>query len=211
MIPFSFCHSLLAPPPPSAPPSVCSTVFEAEGRHVKLLSEHFDRLHSLLLQFADFLQLALSPATAYAAFLPPLPDLVNRYHMAIEVEGGGKLQVMFATSSPRSMPMFMLSCRFIVGLISASCCPASPQVAFHLYRPVLRLFCPPEHPDVCWPELPATAAAPSAVSVKASAASADLPQHESGAGSEAASGDGTDGEELQLLLPSESGPQQVLE
>ena len=62
-------------------------MYEAEGHHVKLLSEHFDRIHTILLQYAGFLTLALSPPTTYAAFLPSLRDLVCKYHISGEVGG----------------------------------------------------------------------------------------------------------------------------
>ncbi|CAI5989953.1 unnamed protein product, partial [Closterium sp. NIES-65] len=74
--PFS---TLLHPSPPS--PSI---VFEAEGSHIKLLSEHFDRCHLIMLQYAQFLSAALSPPTSYAAFMPTLHTLSQRFHMPPE-------------------------------------------------------------------------------------------------------------------------------
>ncbi|GJP77194.1 hypothetical protein CLOP_g7622 [Closterium sp. NIES-67] len=59
-------------------------VFEAEGSHIKLLSEHLDRCHLILLQYAQFLTAALSPPTAYAAFMPTLHALSQRFHVPPE-------------------------------------------------------------------------------------------------------------------------------
>jgi hypothetical protein len=49
-----------------------------------MVSEQFDRCHGILLQYVEFLSCAVTP-TAYAQLIPPLQDLVHKYHIEPEV------------------------------------------------------------------------------------------------------------------------------
>jgi hypothetical protein len=49
-----------------------------------MVSEQFDRCHGILLQYVEFLSSAVTP-TAYAQLIPPLQDLVHKYHIEPEV------------------------------------------------------------------------------------------------------------------------------
>lgn len=85
-------------------------VINADAPYIKMVSEQFDRCHGTLLQYVEFLNSALTPTTAYAQLIPPLEDLVHKYHL-------------------------------------------DPEVAFLIYRPVMRLFkcASGSEPDVFWP------------------------------------------------------------
>ncbi|XP_072998778.1 THO complex subunit 2 [Typha latifolia] len=83
-------------------------VINADAPHIKMVSEQFDRCHGTLLQYVDFLYSAISPSTAYAQLIPPLEDLVHKYHL-------------------------------------------DPEVAFLIYRPVMRLFRSTTVAEICWP------------------------------------------------------------
>ncbi|KAI3847949.1 hypothetical protein MKX03_017474 [Papaver bracteatum] len=85
-------------------------VINADAPYIKMVSEQFDRCHGTLLQYVEFLNSALTPTTAYAQLIPPLEDLVHKYHL-------------------------------------------DPEVAFLIYRPVMRLFmcASGSNPDVFWP------------------------------------------------------------
>ncbi|KAJ4810092.1 THO complex subunit 2 [Rhynchospora pubera] len=83
-------------------------ILKADAPYIKMVSEQFDRCHGTLLQYVDFLSSAISPASAYAQFIPSLHDLSHKYHL-------------------------------------------EPEVAFLIYRPVMRLFKRPGSEGVCWP------------------------------------------------------------
>jgi hypothetical protein len=53
-----------------------------------MVSEQFDRCHGILLQYVEFLSSAVTP-TAYAQLIPPLQDLVHKYHIEPEVVNFG--------------------------------------------------------------------------------------------------------------------------
>lgn len=53
--------------------------------YIKMISEQFDRCHGTLLQYVEFLCSAVTPTTAYALLIPPLDDIVHRYHLDPEV------------------------------------------------------------------------------------------------------------------------------
>ncbi|XP_058108394.1 THO complex subunit 2 isoform X2 [Magnolia sinica] len=83
-------------------------VTNADAPYIKMVSEQFDRCHGTLLQYVEFLYSAVTPATAYAQLIPPLDDLVHKYHL-------------------------------------------DPEVAFLIYRPVMRLFKSSSGSEVFWP------------------------------------------------------------
>ncbi|XP_077241157.1 THO2 isoform X2 [Tasmannia lanceolata] len=83
-------------------------VTNADGPHIKMVSEQFDRCHGTLLQFVEFLYSAVSPPTAYVQLIPTLDDLIHKYHL-------------------------------------------DPEVAFLIYRPVMRLFKCSSGSDMFWP------------------------------------------------------------
>ncbi|CAD6214833.1 unnamed protein product [Miscanthus lutarioriparius] len=93
------------------PPKEISTgvgiIINADATYIKMVSEQFDRCHGILLQYVEFLSSAVTP-TAYAQLIPPLQDLVHKYHI-------------------------------------------EPEVAFLIYRPVMRLFKSNNGGDTCWP------------------------------------------------------------
>lgn len=64
---------------------VGSVVVNADAPHIKMVSEQYDRCHGILLQYVEFLTSAVSPVTAYAHLIPPLEDLVHKYHIEPEV------------------------------------------------------------------------------------------------------------------------------
>ncbi|KAL8162517.1 hypothetical protein V2J09_014006 [Rumex salicifolius] len=72
-------------------------VIKADAPYIKMVSGQYDRCHGILLQYVEFLCSAVNPVTAYAQLVPPLDDLVQKYHL-------------------------------------------EPEVAFLIYRPVMRLF-----------------------------------------------------------------------
>ncbi|KAL6839975.1 hypothetical protein ACP4OV_029785 [Aristida adscensionis] len=82
-------------------------IINADATYIKMVSEQFDRCHGILLQYVEFLSSAVTPAT-YAQLIPPLGDLVHKYHI-------------------------------------------EPEVAFLIYRPVMRLFKGTNGGDTCWP------------------------------------------------------------
>ncbi|KAG0540719.1 hypothetical protein BDA96_03G433200 [Sorghum bicolor] len=82
-------------------------IINADATYIKMVSEQFDRCHGILLQYVEFLSSAVTP-TAYAQLIPPLQDLVHKYHI-------------------------------------------EPEVAFLIYRPVMRLFKSSNGGDTCWP------------------------------------------------------------
>ncbi|CAM0909455.1 unnamed protein product [Alopecurus aequalis] len=82
-------------------------IINADATYIKMVSEQFDRCHGILLQYAEFLSSALTPAT-YVQLIPPLEDLVYKYHI-------------------------------------------EPEVAFLIYRPVMRLFKCANGGEACWP------------------------------------------------------------
>lgn len=49
-----------------------------------MVSEQFDRCHGTLLQYVEFLSSAFAP-TNYAQLIPPLDELVHKYHLDPEV------------------------------------------------------------------------------------------------------------------------------
>lgn len=49
-----------------------------------MVSEQFDRCHGIFLQYVEFLSSAVTPIT-YAQLIPPLQDLVHKYHIEPEV------------------------------------------------------------------------------------------------------------------------------
>ncbi|RZC63684.1 hypothetical protein C5167_025452 [Papaver somniferum] len=61
-------------------------VINADAPYIKMVSEQFDRCHGTLLQYVEFLNSALTPTTAYAQLIPPLEDLVHKYHLDPESE-----------------------------------------------------------------------------------------------------------------------------
>ncbi|KAF9623440.1 hypothetical protein IFM89_003024 [Coptis chinensis] len=83
-------------------------VANADAPYVKMVSEQFDRCHGTLLQYVEFLSSAFTSTTSYAQLVPPLEDLVHKYHI-------------------------------------------EPEVAFLIYRPVMRLFKSSSGSVVCWP------------------------------------------------------------
>ncbi|BBM99302.1 THO complex subunit 2 [Marchantia polymorpha subsp. ruderalis] len=85
-----------------------NVVVNANAPYIKLVSEQFDRCHGTLLQYVEFLTSAVSPVSAYAQLIPPLDDLVHKYHI-------------------------------------------EPEVAFLIYRPVMRLFKPHKGSSTSWP------------------------------------------------------------
>lgn len=82
-------------------------IINADATYIKMVSEQFDRCHGILLQYVEFLSSAVTPIT-YAQLIPPLQDLVHKYHI-------------------------------------------EPEVAFLIYRPVMRLFKSTSGGDTCWP------------------------------------------------------------
>ncbi|KQK15799.1 hypothetical protein BRADI_1g24950v3 [Brachypodium distachyon] len=82
-------------------------IINADATYIKMVSEQFDRCHGILLQYAEFLSSAVTPAI-YIQLIPPLEDLVYKYHI-------------------------------------------EPDVAFLIYRPVMRLFKSANGGDTCWP------------------------------------------------------------
>nr|CAB3479237.1 unnamed protein product [Digitaria exilis] len=82
-------------------------IINADATYIKMVSEQFDRCHGILLQYVEFLSSAVTPIT-YAQLIPPLQDLVHKYHI-------------------------------------------EPEVAFLIYRPVMRLFKSTHGGDTCWP------------------------------------------------------------
>ncbi|KAI5072915.1 hypothetical protein GOP47_0013021 [Adiantum capillus-veneris] len=60
-------------------------VIDADAPHIKMVSEQFDRCHGTLLQYVEFLTNAVTPATAYAQLIPPLEDLLHKYHIEPEI------------------------------------------------------------------------------------------------------------------------------
>lgn len=50
-----------------------------------MVSEQFDRCHGTLLQYVEFLVSAITPLPAYAQLIPSLEDLVQKYHLEVEV------------------------------------------------------------------------------------------------------------------------------
>ncbi|PIA63730.1 hypothetical protein AQUCO_00201224v1 [Aquilegia coerulea] len=83
-------------------------VVHADAPYIKMVSEQFDRCQGTLLQYVEFLGNALTSTTSYAQLVPPLEDLVHKYHI-------------------------------------------EPEVAFLIYRPVMRLFKSTNGSNVCWP------------------------------------------------------------
>jgi hypothetical protein len=59
-----------------------------------MVSEQFDRCHGILLQYAEFLSSALTPAT-YVQLIPPLEDLIYKYHIEPEVIHSCLMQSIF--------------------------------------------------------------------------------------------------------------------
>jgi hypothetical protein len=49
-----------------------------------MVSEQFDRCHGILLQYVEFLSTAVTPTT-YVQLIPPLEDLINKYHIEPDV------------------------------------------------------------------------------------------------------------------------------
>ncbi|XP_052205277.1 THO complex subunit 2 isoform X2 [Diospyros lotus] len=87
----------------------CSVVLiNSDVPYIKMISEQFDRCHGTLLQYVEFLCSAVTPTAAYALLIPPLDEIVHRYHL-------------------------------------------DPEVAFLIYRPVMRLFKCQSNSDVFWP------------------------------------------------------------
>ncbi|VAH85586.1 unnamed protein product [Triticum turgidum subsp. durum] len=82
-------------------------IINADATYIKMVSEQFDRCHGILLQYAEFLSSAIAPST-YVQLIPPLEDLVYKYHI-------------------------------------------EPDVAFLIYRPVMRLFRSANGGEACWP------------------------------------------------------------
>ncbi|XP_020090049.1 THO complex subunit 2 isoform X2 [Ananas comosus] len=82
-------------------------VINADAPYIKMVSEQFDRCHGTLLQYVEFLSSAFAP-TNYAQLIPPLDELVHKYHL-------------------------------------------DPEVAFLIYRPVMRLFKNRNGAEICWP------------------------------------------------------------
>ncbi|XP_020177140.1 THO complex subunit 2 isoform X1 [Aegilops tauschii subsp. strangulata] len=82
-------------------------IINADATYIKMVSEQFDRCHGILLQYAEFLSSAVAPST-YVQLIPPLEDLVYKYHI-------------------------------------------EPDVAFLIYRPVMRLFKSANGGEACWP------------------------------------------------------------
>lgn len=63
----------------------CRIVINADAPHIKMVSEQFDRCHGTLLQYVEFLSNAVTPSEAYAQLIPPLDELVHKYHFEPEV------------------------------------------------------------------------------------------------------------------------------
>ncbi|KAG8078866.1 hypothetical protein GUJ93_ZPchr0007g6205 [Zizania palustris] len=82
-------------------------IINADATYIKMVSEHFDRCHGILLQYVEFLSSAVTPTT-YIQLIPSLEDLIHKYHI-------------------------------------------EPDVAFLIYRPVMRLFKSTNGGDTCWP------------------------------------------------------------
>ena len=64
---------------------LCRVVVHADAPYIKMVSEQFDRSHGTLLQYVEFLCCSVTPTSAYAQLIPPLDDLVHRYHLDPEV------------------------------------------------------------------------------------------------------------------------------
>jgi hypothetical protein len=64
-----------------------------------MVSEQFDRCHGILLQYVEFLSSAVTPI-AYAQLIPPLQDLVHKYHIEPEV----------APAIPATLINFIIGC-----------------------------------------------------------------------------------------------------
>ncbi|XP_024534234.1 THO complex subunit 2 [Selaginella moellendorffii] len=60
-------------------------VTKCNAPHIKMVSEQFDRCHGALLQYVEFLYVAVTPSTAYAQLMPSLDELVHKYLIEPEV------------------------------------------------------------------------------------------------------------------------------
>ncbi|KAF0916503.1 hypothetical protein E2562_007582 [Oryza meyeriana var. granulata] len=59
-------------------------IINADATYIKMVSEQFDRCHGILLQYVEFLSTAVTPTT-YVQLIPPLEDLINKYHIEPDV------------------------------------------------------------------------------------------------------------------------------
>eukprot|EP00850_Spirogloea_muscicola_P022111 SM000277S10346 [mRNA] locus=s277:6832:17596:- [translate_table: standard] len=57
----------------------------SDAPHIKMVSEQYDRCHSILLQYLEFLVTYVTPPAAYAQLVPSLADLLHKYHLEPEV------------------------------------------------------------------------------------------------------------------------------
>jgi THO complex subunit 2 len=111
-----------------------------------MVSEQFDRCHGTLLQYVDFLGSAVTPGSNYALLIPSLDDLVHLYHLDPEVCISllSPFLINFITACHHLYAILYLNLHLILFFLSG-------QVAFLIYRPVMRLFKSQRTPDVCWP------------------------------------------------------------
>jgi THO complex subunit 2 len=121
-------------------------IINAEATYIKMVSEQFDRCHGILLQYVEFLSSAITP-TSYAQLMPPLQDLVYKYH--IEPEVTHFVCVLAPIISTTLLDLAFCLC-FGFSLNKHSVL-VFIQVAFLIYRPVMRLFKSTIGGDICWP------------------------------------------------------------
>src|SRR5690606_31807861 len=69
------CTRLTAPP--HTPPHTPTTTTHIQASHLKPLGDLYDKCQETLIQYTEFLQTNVTPATRYAALFPPLRDLVT--------------------------------------------------------------------------------------------------------------------------------------
>jgi THO complex subunit 2 len=111
-------------------------IINADVTYIKMVSEQFDRCHGILLQYVEFLSSAITP-TSYAQLMPLLQDLIHKYHIEPEVTHLGSYHFHYLACFG-----FNLSKYSVLVFI---------QVAFLIYRPVMRLFKSTTGGDTCWP------------------------------------------------------------
>jgi hypothetical protein len=97
-----------------------------------MVSEQFDRCHGILLQYVEFLSSAVTPI-AYAQLIPPLQDLVHKYHIEPEV-------VHFSSYNLCSLAHFYCWVRVWVVLLTVLFFSMGKQVVFIFKSRLLSLY-----------------------------------------------------------------------
>ena len=127
----------------------------ANAPYIKMVSEQFDRCHGTLLQFVDFLSGAVAPSI-YAQMIPSLSDLGHKYHLDPEVMQIQMLCFLIIRVSQKTTILCVLgssylslgfSLQFFILKVQMDLI----QVAFLIYRPVMRLFRSVKNLEICWP------------------------------------------------------------